>query len=127
MSIQALSLSEQRQKNNKRILPAALLGAASGSALRYVIPTKVEAGSLLNKEAVDTFVSSSALKTRGANRSILKYATVGAAIASGIVAIANKFSNKNQQSIGIENAKLAALLDASPFAAEVYFYGDDGI
>ena len=126
MSIQALSSSEQRQKNNRKVLSSALLGAAGGSALRYAIPTKAEKAALFNKDAMDTFVSSAATKARGANRSILKYATVGALITAGITALTNKLSNK-QNIENIEYSKFAALVDASPFAAEVYLYGDDGI
>ena len=126
MSIQALSSSEQRQKNNRKVLSSALLGAAGGSALRYAIPTKAEKAALFNKDAMDTFVSSASTKARGANRSILKYATVGALITAGITALTNKLSNK-QNIENIEYSKFAALVDASPFAAEVYLYGDDGI
>ena len=117
--IQALTVKEQ-PKQKRNLVPAALIGAAMGSGARYIIPTRVEAKNLLNKETFDTFVSSAATKTRGANRSILTFAAIGAALAAGISAIANLTKKSNNESD--QYTKLGALMDASPVACEILWY-----
>lgn len=125
MGIQALTLNEQQPKQRKNIstIPAALLGAAVGSAARYVVPTKAESRSLFNKNNFDTFISSAATKARGANRSILASAAIGAAFAAGAAAIVNKIKNPNPpKDENVEYTKLGALIDAAPYACEILWY-----
>ncbi len=124
MKISALTLKEQpKQKTN--LLPAVLAGGAIGSGARYLLPTKAEFSNFFNKENIDTFISSSAVKTRGANRSILAFATVGALLSAGIAKVISHFKNKNQAvETTPQYTKLGALMDASPYACEVVWYED---
>lgn len=119
------TLNEQpKQKKNFSMVPAALLGAAMGSGARYVMPTKAELGSLFNKENFDTFVSSAATTARGAGRSILSFAAIGAVLTAGVAAIINKVNNASnpKQNEKVEYTKLGALIDAAPYACEVLWY-----
>ena len=87
-----------------------VLGAAMGAGARYVVPTKAEASSLLNKGALDTFVSSAATKARGADRSILKYAGIGGAVALLIGVLSKIFPKTDSKAT--EYSKYGPLLRA---------------
>ncbi len=108
-------------KVNPTLMAAA--GAAVGAGARYILPTKAEMSSLLNKENVDTFVSSAARAARAESRSILKYGAVGALIASGIALVANALKAKKPEDeiSNITYSKYAAILDSSPDAC-MYMY-----
>ena len=102
----------------------AMVGAVAGSAARYVVPTKNELSSIINKDAVDTFVSNASAVARGSKRSILKYGGFGALIAAGIASVAKFFSAKNKLA-NTEYAKYEALLDTPADSAyAIMWYGD---
>ncbi len=124
MTVSAIKITEPKQKKAP-LLQAGMMGAAMGAGARYLLPTKSELGSIFNKQNFDTFVSSSAIKSRGANRSILGYAALGAFILGGVSLILNKFKNHRPQPETVEYTKLGALMDASPFACEVLWYDSD--
>ena len=122
MSVQQIQITEQKRNSFGKIAATGAVGAALGAGARYVVPTKAEASSLFNKEAVDSFVSSASTQARGAGRSILKYSGVGAVAALIIGALAKIFpknDNKND-----EYSKYGALLDAPDYAVEVMWYGE---
>ncbi len=104
------------------------VGAAVGAGARYILPTEKEMSSILNKENVDTFVSSASAVARANSRSILKYGAVGAAVAAGISLIAKAFnSNKNKEEENINDiqySKYQAILDSSDYACQVMWWGD---
>ena len=99
-------------------------GATVGSLARYVIPTGDELRNF--STAKDTFFSNASTAARGANRSILKYAGIGAIIAAGIHCVKNLLTRKNEETSGdtFEYSKYAALIDASEYACEILIYED---
>ena len=106
------------------------VGAAVGAGARYILPTEKEMSSLLNKENVDTFVSSASAVARANSRSILKYGAVGAAVAAGISIIAkalhpDKTKQQKEEDINdIQYSKNQAILDSSDYACQVMWWGD---
>lgn len=122
MSVQAVQNTQTTNRNYRKLMGATIGGAAIGAGARYVIPTKNELSSLFDKKAFDSFVTNTAAKTRGANRSILKYAGVGA-VAAFLLSFASKVfpkhNNKNE-----EYSKYGALLDAPDYAVEIMWYGE---
>ncbi len=105
------------------------IGAAVGAGARYILPTEKEMSSLLNKENVDTFVSSASAVARANSRSILKYGAVGAAVAAGISMIAKALhSDKTKQPkediSDVQYSKYQAILDSSDYACQVMWWGD---
>lgn len=122
MSVQAVQTTQPSNKNYRRLMGATAGGAMIGAGARYVIPTKNEFSALFNKNAFDSFVTNAAAKTRGSNRSILKYAGIGA-IAAFLLSAASKIfpkhANKNE-----EYSKYGALLDAPDYAVEIMWYGE---
>jgi len=122
MSVQSIQITEPSKNNFGRVATTGAIGAALGAGARYVVPTKAEASSIFNKEAVDTFVSSASAQARGANRSILKYAGAGGAIAIILGALSKLFPKHNEKND--EYSKYAALLDAPDYAVEVMWYGE---
>lgn len=121
MEIRAIQQT-QPKKSNAALSLAAATGAGLGAVSRYVLPTKKELGTFINKEAVDTFVSNSACATRGANRSVLKYSGIGALVGAGLVLLSKLFPKKEESSA--EYSKLGALIDAPDYACEIMWYGD---
>ena len=122
MSVQSIQITEPSKSNLGKVATCGVLGAAVGAGARYVVPTKAEAKTLLNKHAVDSFVSSASMKARGAERSILKYAGIGGAAALLLGAISKIFpKNENKNT---EYSKYGALLDAPDYAVEVMWYGE---
>lgn len=123
MSIPKVTLNEPKKRNS--ILPSAAIGAVAGMGARYTMPTKSELSGFVNKSNVDTFVSSAATTARANKRSILKFAGVGAAIAAGISALYNAIkTQKNYVPSDIDATKYGILVDASPYACEIYCYED---
>lgn len=116
-----MRITETPKTNNKNLVLSSAAGAIAGCGARYIIPTKQEFTSLFNKKAFDTFTSSASTGARGADRSILKYAGIGAAIAAGLSYIVKSFTNKNQEE-NVEYTKLGALLDSSDYACQVLWY-----
>ena len=122
MGVQSIQISEPSKNNLGKVVATGALGAAVGAGARYVVPTKAEVSSIFNKEAVDTFVTNASAKARGADRSILKYAGIGGAIALGLSALSKLFPKHENKSD--EYSKYAALLDAPDYAVEVMWYGE---
>ena len=122
MSVNSIQITEPTKNNFGKVVATGALGAAMGAGARYVVPTKAEASSIFNKEAMDTFVSNASAQARGANRSILKYSGIGAVatlLLAGLTKIFPKHDDKNS-----EYSKYAALLDAPDYAVEVMWYGE---
>ena len=123
MGVPSIQTTQQNSNVYKRAGIASVLGAAAGMGARYIVPTKNELSSMFNKEAVDTFVSSSATAARGASRSILKYGAIGALVATGI-ALLTKVLGGQKQNDSASYSKLGALIDAPDYAVEVMWYGE---
>ncbi len=121
MEIKAIQQA-QPKRSNAALSLATATGAGLGAVSRYVVPTKKELGSFVNKDAVDTFVSNTACATRGANRSILKYSGIGALAGAGLVLLSKLFPKKEEYNT--EYSKLGALIDAPDYACEIMWYGD---
>lgn len=115
---------QPQRKVNPTLMAAA--GAAVGAAARYALPTKDELHSLLNKENVDTFVTSTSAVARANGRSILKYGTIGALVASGIALVTNAFraKDKEEELANITYSKYGAAIDSSDYAYMVMSWGD---
>ena len=113
----------QPKTNNARLMLTTTAGAALGAAARYVVPTKTEWSGI--KTSADTFFSSASTMARKTNRSILKYAGIGAVVAAGI-SMLNKLlaknSNKFAQTDSFEYSKYQALIDAPEYACEILLY-----
>ena len=121
MEIKQIQTTNNKRSNSHVMLSSAL-GAAAGIGARYVVPTKTEFSQIINKDAVDTFVSNTATVARGSKRSMLKYGGIGAAIAAGI-SIITKAISKNRQAL--EYSKYAALMDTPADSAyAVMWYGE---
>ena len=98
-------------------------GAALGAEARYVVPTKNECKNM--KSSSDTFFSNVAANARSANRSILKYATVGAVVAAGVSLVSRLFAKPKQTAQDtFEYSKLQAYIDAPEYACEILLYED---
>ena len=117
-----IQTTQPRRRPNTTLMAAA--GAAIGAGARYVLPTKKELSSLLNKESVDTFVSSAAAAARANNRSILKYGSVGALVAAGISIISHalKPQKDEEQLENIQYKKYEAILDAPADTCMIAWY-----
>ena len=123
--IQAVQTSETTKSNYGKYALAAGAGAIAGAGARYLLPTKTELSSIFNKEAVDTFVTNTATQARGANRSIVKYAGIGAILAAGLKFLSKIFpSEKTYQKANLEYSKFGALVDAPDYAVEIMWYGE---
>ena len=123
--VQAIRTSEKTKNSYSKYALAASAGALAGAGARYLLPTKSELSSIFNREAMDAFASNTATQARGANRSIVKYAGVGAIIAAGIRLLTKLFpSSKNYEKANLEYSKFGALVDAPDYAVEVMWYGE---
>ena len=118
MELKAVSTVEPK----RRILPAlglsAATGAAVGSGMRYILPTKEQL------KSADSFVSSAAMNARSANRSILKYGGIGALVASGLTLISKLYNSPKKSDANVEYTKLGALIDAPDYACEIMWYSE---
>lgn len=114
--------SSQPKKRNGYLMAGA--GALAGAAATAVLPTKQEIKNIINKQAVDSFVSTSATKARLADRSVGKFALIGALGAMGINFLSKVFAPKPQTDTSIEYSKWGAIIDASDYACMVTWYGD---
>ena len=123
MNVQKIQATQSNTNMYKRAGIAGVLGAAAGIGARYVVPAKGELSSMINKDAVDKFVSSAATSARGANRSIFKYGGIGAVAAVGLTMLAKLFSKNNANRIN-DYSKLGALIDAPDYAVEIMWYGE---
>ena len=122
MSVQTIQITEPAKNNGAKLMATGAVGAAMGAGARYVLPTKAEMSSILNKDAVDSFVSSASTQARSADRSILKYAGIGGAVALLLGALSKVFPKHEDKNI--EYSKYGALLDAPDYAVEVMWYGE---
>lgn len=123
MRTQAISITEPKKKTP--IIAPALIGGTVGAAARYVVPTKAEMGSLINKEAVDTFVSNTATAARGSQRSILKYGGIGVVAGVAISAVTNFFKQKSRE-LPLEYTKYEVLEDTPADSAyAIMWYGEE--
>ena len=106
-------------KTRKHSVPmAAAAGAVVGGLSRFVLPEK----NLLNKNTLDTFVSSAA--KRGADRSILKYSGIGALVATAGCLFAKVIDYNKKNSDTLQYTKLGTLVDSPDYACEILWYGD---
>ena len=113
----------QPKTNNARLMLTTTAGAALGAAARYVVPTKAEWSSI--KTSADTFFSSASTMARKTNRSILKYAGIGAVVAAGISMMAKLFdknTNKTAYTDNFEYSKYQALINSPEYACEILLY-----
>lgn len=122
MSINSIQISEPRKTNYGKMIASGVAGAAVGAGARYAIPTKAELSSMLNKDAVDSFISNASTQARSANRSILKYAGLGGLIAIALGALSKIFPKTDNKDN--EYTKYGALLDAPDYAVEIMWYGE---
>ena len=122
--IRRLDSNQPIKRNNAQLLLTTATGAALGAGARFVVPTKNEMSSF--KTASDSFFSNAKTSARGANRSILKYAGMGAVIAAGVHTLAKLFAKNNAQKTGdtFEYSKFQALIDAPEYATEILIYGE---
>ncbi len=123
MNVTKVQTAQPNNNVYKHTAVASVAGALAGAGARYIVPTQKELSSIINKDAVDTFTSSAATSLRGSNRSILKYAGVGALVAAGLTLLSKIFPAKKN----IDNSdysKMGALLDAPDYAVEIMWYGE---
>lgn len=125
MTIKAITVTEPKKNNHSVILPATM-GALAGAAARYIVPTKAELTKMLNKESVDSFVSSAKISARSANRSILKYGAIGAMIA-GLGALITKALTSQKQNHTLDYSKYGAVIDSSIDSAYAMIWYEDNI
>ncbi len=122
--VQSIQAAQQRNNYRKLALSAGA-GAIAGAGLRYLIPTKKEFNGMINKPAFDAYISNTAIKARGAERSIIKFGGIGALIAAGIVLLSKIFSKHNTfEKTNLQYSKYGALVDAPDYAVEVMWYGE---
>ena len=115
--------NQPTKRNNAQLLLRTAAGAALGAGARFILPTKTEMGSM--KTATDTFFSNAKTSARGANRSILKYAGIGALVAAGANLIAKTFKNGKENNEAIDFTKYEALYDTPADSAyAIMWYGD---
>lgn len=127
MSVQKIQTTQPNRNIGKNVAVSSAIGAVAGAGARYIMPTKSELSSIVNKDAVDTFVSSAATSARGANRSILKYGGIGALIAGGLTLgakLLSKMFPKTEESESFDYSKMNAFLDAPDYAVEIMWYGE---
>ena len=121
-----VSLEQPYKTNNARLVLTTATGAVLGSLSRYVIPAKDEFKNL--KTASDSFFSNAATSARGANRSILKYAGVGAVLGAVVHIAKNLLTNnqkKEEPADTFTYSKYGVFADASDYACEIFLYGED--
>ena len=116
------SNQQPTRRNNAKLMLATASGAVVGAASRFVLPTKKEFGAI--KNATDTCFSSKSTMARGANRSILKYAGVGALIAAGIHTLAKMFKKPEKEATNSFYSQYQAIIDAPEYACEILLYED---
>ena len=124
MTIKAITVTEPKRNNHSVILPAAI-GAATGAAARYVLPTRAELAKILNKETADSFVSSAAMTARSSSRSILKYGGIGALIAGVGAVLVNAFTPQAKAKQSAEYSKYGAVIDAPIDSAYAMIWYED--
>ena len=123
MKLNAIETTQNNRRNGAKFMLTTAAGAAVGAVSRYVLPTKTQLPSVFNRETLDTFVSSASV--RGANRSILKYAGIGALVAACANLVAKTFQNGKENSEAIDFTKYEALYDTPADSAyAVMWYGD---
>ncbi len=127
MAINTITMGEPRRNNHGIMLPAAV-GAVVGAASRYVVPTKAELTKMINKESVDSFVSSASINARSASRSILKYGGIGALIAGVGALLVNAFTPQAKAKHANEFSKYGVIIDAPVDSAyALYWYEDSQV
>lgn len=121
----AIKTTEPKRRTPNTFLATAA-GAGAGIGSKYVLPTKNEFSSFFNKKNIDTFVSSAATNARANSRSSLKFAGIGAVLATGASFIAKALNkkNENEENIKKEYSKYQAILDAADYACEIMWYND---
>ncbi len=122
--IRSIDSNQPTKRNNAQLLLATAAGAALGAGARFVVPTKNEMGAL--RTAADSFFSNAKTSARGAGRSILKYAGIGAVGAALVHTLAKLVAKKQAPKNGdsFEYSKYQALIDAPEYAAEILIYGE---
>lgn len=121
MQITKIESSQPKKRNGYLAMGA---GALVGATATAILPTKQEITNIINKQAVDSFVSSAATKARISGRSVGKFALIGALAALGINFLSKVFAPKPQSDTSIEYSKWGAIIDASDYACMVTWYGD---
>ena len=126
MTVKAITFTEPKKNNHSLILPAAA-GAVAGGVARYLAPTKAEMVNFLNKETTDSFVSQAKVSARSANRSMLKYAGVGALVAGAAALVAKAFSPQPKSPSTVEYSKYGAVIDSSIDSAYAMIWYEDNM
>ena len=124
MQTQKITTVKPNISNRTRIGAAAVSGAAVGTAVRYLAPTKKELSSIFNKDAVDSFKSNASAMARANSRSLIKYAGVGALVAVGLKYVSKFFKSAKEAQDTFEYSKYAAIVDAPDYACEIMWYGE---
>jgi len=124
MAIQAISTVESKPKKS-RVVPTAALGAVIGAGIRYIAPTKSEMGQILNKDAFKKVMSKANTAARGESRSILKFAGLGALVATGLNLMGKAISSikAEQNNLHYDNSKYGAFFDSGDCACEIMWLG----
>lgn len=120
--ISAIQTIETPKRKNAHIMLLGAGGAVAGGAARYIMPLKDELS-----QGKDTFFSNAKMQARAQDRSILKFAGIGALIAMGIGLVAKIFSDSKipaQKKETIEYSKLGALIDAPDYACEIMWWSE---
>lgn len=118
-----IETNQPTKRNNAHLMLATATGAVAGAATRYVMPTKAEMKKF--SDVADTFFSNTALNARGANRSILKYAGIGAVVAAGLNIVSKLFKKPQEQNQDtFEYSKMQTFIDAPDYACEILLYGE---
>ena len=113
MSVRPIQTTQyETRKKGANFLNAAVVGGTCGAFSRYVLPSKTQ---------MDSFVSTA--KNAAKNRSILKYAGGGAIIALALASLKKVFDKFTIQDSEFD--KLDVLMDASPDACAILWYGDN--
>ena len=119
-----IETNQPTKRNNAHLMLTTATGAALGAGVRYILPTKTEMRTF--NDVADTFFSNTSVAARGANRSILKYAGIGAVVACGAHLISKLFDKKPQEQYedSFEYSKLQTFIDAPDYACEILLYGE---
>ncbi len=126
MTVKAVNITETPKRNNAHTMLLGTTGAVVGGLSRYVVPKKGELSSFGDILKADTFTNSK-MAARAKDRSILKYAGIGAVVMAGAGLVAKLIKNSKIEKNNpeqVEYTKLGMLIDSSDYACEIVWWGD---
>ncbi len=127
MTVEAINITQTPKRHNAHTMLLSTVGATVGGLSRYIIPTENEFSSFKNGLKQDGFFSNTQMAARAKDRSILKYAGIGAIVMAGIGLIVKliKDSKSPKENVEqIEYTKLGALIDSTDYACEIMWWGE---